>query len=251
MKISNEQKQINRRNIIQAAVDLTIKKGFKSATMREIARQAGVGDATIYNYFPTKEAILFAYYDEHFSHCIERLRGIKDFSTYALQEQLQVFFETSLELYLPDREFVSASFKTIFFSMSQQYRQLKTIRDRFIMISKDMLEAAVEAQEIPDQVFQDVLLQLFWDYYIGIVLYWLADDSEMFTDTSVLVDKSLDLTCSLLKAGVANKLFDMATYLFKNHVVNRMQLIKDRVDTFHYVKREFMGAINERQHTAK
>jgi hypothetical protein len=114
-----------------------------------------------------------------------------------------------------------------------------------------MLEAAIEAHEIPDQVFQDILLQLFWDYYIGIVIYWLADDSEMFTDTSVLVDKSLDLTCSLLKAGIANKLFDMATYLFKNHVLTRMQFIKDRVDTLHYVKREFMGAHNERQHTSK
>jgi AcrR family transcriptional regulator len=251
MKISSEQKQINRRNIIQATVDISIKKGFKSATMREIARQAGLGDATIYNYFATKEAILFAYYDEHFNRCIERLQGIEKFNTYSLQEQLQVFFETSLELYLPDREFVEASFKTIFFTMSQQYKRLRDVRERFLLISKDMLKAAIEAKEIPDQIFQDVLLQLFWDYYIGIVIYWLADDSDMFTDTSLLIDKSLDIICALLKAGIANKLFDMGTYLFKNHVLNRMQFINDRVDTLHYVKREFMGAYNERQHTAK
>ena len=56
MKISKKQQKENRTKIIAATVDLVISKDLKSATMREIARKAGVGDATIYNYFSTKEA---------------------------------------------------------------------------------------------------------------------------------------------------------------------------------------------------
>ena len=54
MKISNKQKMINRKKIIGVAVDIMVDNGFKSATMRAIAKEAEFGDATIYNYFPTK-----------------------------------------------------------------------------------------------------------------------------------------------------------------------------------------------------
>jgi AcrR family transcriptional regulator len=53
-----------------------IEKGFKSATMREIARRSEIGDTTIYNYFPNKESILYAYYEDHFLSCAEKLKNI-------------------------------------------------------------------------------------------------------------------------------------------------------------------------------
>ena len=61
MKISEQEKQRTRLKILEAAADVIIEKGFKSASMREIARRAGVGDATIYNYFPSKESLLYGY----------------------------------------------------------------------------------------------------------------------------------------------------------------------------------------------
>jgi len=47
-------------NLIKAAEKVFAEKGFHQATISEIARQAGVSDATIYEYFPTKEELLFA-----------------------------------------------------------------------------------------------------------------------------------------------------------------------------------------------
>lgn len=45
--------------ILKAAERIFAQKGFYQATVSEIAREAGVSDATIYEYFPTKEEILF------------------------------------------------------------------------------------------------------------------------------------------------------------------------------------------------
>jgi AcrR family transcriptional regulator len=81
MKISQEQKIESRKAIISAAVDLISEKGFKTSTMRGIAKAAGVGEATIYNYFPTKEAILYGYYQDHMLGCIEALKQVADFHT--------------------------------------------------------------------------------------------------------------------------------------------------------------------------
>ena len=83
MKISQEQKAENRSAIIRAAVDSISEKGFKSATMRQIAKSAGVGDATIYNYFATKEAILFGYYEDHMQACIGALKQLEAFHTFS------------------------------------------------------------------------------------------------------------------------------------------------------------------------
>ena len=245
MKISKEQKEKNRVKIISAAVDIITAKGFKSATMREIARAAGMGDATIYNYFPTKEAIVYGYYEEKFDQVTAQLKQISDFNEYTFQEQLQAFFELKLDIFLPDREFIDKTFKTAFFTLSQHYSRTRPIKDRFIRIVEDIFQAAIEVDEIPDPVFREMTIQFFWEYYIGLVIYWLRDESDRFENTSVLIDKSLDLACTAIKTGIGNKIFDMGIFLFKNHILSRMDRMKDPVDTFHGIKKKFMDARND------
>ena len=241
MKISEEQKRKNRSDIIRAAVDAITEKGMKGATMREIARKAELGDATIYNYFPTKDAIVYAFYEEQLGACVERLRAIDDFNTYSLREQLQAFFETQLELLLPDREFVEATFKAVTFSLTHDYQQLKPIRTRFFRIVADMFEAAIEAGEIPDQAFLELGYQCFWDYYVGMVMYWLKDRSHQFQNTTVLIDKSLDLAVAFIRADLVNKALDMASFLFRHHILDHLEGFRDRADLVRTVKRAFTG----------
>jgi AcrR family transcriptional regulator len=240
MKISQDQKEANRQAILQAAVAQIAEKGFKAATMSRIAREAGVGEATIYNYFPTKEAILYAYYQDHMHQCIAELKTVADFHTFTIQEQLQTLFDTSLTLYLPHREFVDQSFRLVFLSPSRDFTLVKPIRAAFLAAVQDMLAAAVEAGEIPDQVFEDLLGHFFVDAYIGAVHYWLSDTSEGFANTHVLIDRGLDLACALLKVGIANKLFDIAVFLFKTHVVSRMDYFIDPLQSAGRIKRRFM-----------
>ena len=157
--------------------------------MRQIAKVAGIGDATIYNYFPTKEAILFAYYEDHMQGCIQALTKVADFNTFTLQEQLQTLFETGLEYYLADREFVAVTFHRVWLRGSRDWARVKPIRSAFLEAVNDMLAAAVDVGEIPEPVFQELIGQFFMDAYIGVVHYWLADESEGFANTSVLIDQ--------------------------------------------------------------
>lgn len=52
-----------RQLIIQAALTLFSQKGFRGTTTREIAREAGVSEATIFKHFATKEALYSAIID--------------------------------------------------------------------------------------------------------------------------------------------------------------------------------------------
>jgi AcrR family transcriptional regulator len=241
MKISEDQKRENRKKIVRSAVDAITSDGMKGATMRTIAQKAGLADATVYNYFPTKEAIVYAYYEDQLDGSVQRLRSIADFNEFTLQEQLQTFFETQLESFLSDREFVDVSFRAITFSMTHDYQYLKPIRKRFFHIISDIFEAAIEVGEIPDLMFLELTQHFFWDFYVGLIFYWLRDRSGQFQDTSILLDKSLDLAVALIKTGVVNKAFDIASFLFRHHIIDRLDRLKDHVEIAHKVKRQFMG----------
>ena len=49
-----------REQIVGAATLVFAEKGFRRATTREVAREAGVSEGTIYNYFEGKDALLMA-----------------------------------------------------------------------------------------------------------------------------------------------------------------------------------------------
>lgn len=215
-------------------------KGFKSATMKQIAGEAGIADATIYNYFPTKEAILYGYYLDHLNQCIDDLKNIPDFHTFTFQEQIQTFFDKSLELLLSDREFVRRTHKIVLLNSSRDWAQIKPIRNLFISVVQDMIQAAEEVNEIPELVFEDLVSQLFLDAYIGMIHYWVKDRSEQFTNTHTLTDQGLTLACALLKAGIPNKMFDLATFIFKTHILNRMDRFTAPLSRAGKLKKRFM-----------
>lgn len=245
MKISTEKKKENREQIIRAAVDLIMEKGYKAATMREIARRAGMGDATIYNYFPAKKNILFAYYEVCLERSVPELKNISGFNEFTFEEQIQAFFETLLSQFLPDREFVQESFKSIFFPLTPQFKQLRPVQEQFFEILDDIFKAAIEVDEIPEQIFQDMIYFFFWDFFIGMVFYWLKDDSNGFSDTSVLMDKCIALAGAALRAGIANRVFDIASFLFKNHILSRLDFFTTQTRGLTKIKREFMARMED------
>jgi AcrR family transcriptional regulator len=53
-----------RRLITEAAARVFAAKGYASATTKEIAQEADIGESTLYNYFDSKRDILFAIVDE-------------------------------------------------------------------------------------------------------------------------------------------------------------------------------------------
>jgi len=69
--------EARRAQILDAAGEVFAEKGFHSATIRDVARAAGVADGTIYNYFKNKNDLLIA--------MVNRLGEISQFAQYIEQ----------------------------------------------------------------------------------------------------------------------------------------------------------------------
>ena len=240
MKVSEKDKAKTRIKILEASVDIITEKGFKSASMREIARHAGVGDATIYNYFPSKEKLLYGYCEHVQQQVMESLKQIEDFHEYSLQEQLQQFAETQLQTWLPTREFLQEVFKLTYYSPVAGSAHLNKTRKLFTQMITDMLEAAIEAKEIPEQPYQELLPRLYWDYMTGVLAYWLKDDSEDFANTTQLLDKSMEIIANILHQGMIAKSLDLISFLFRTHVMTHFDGLVNTQKTAKSIKRKFM-----------
>ena len=243
MKVSKEEKEKTRRKLVNSAVHVISKKGFRDATMREIAERAKVADATIYKYFPTKETLLFAYFELRMDDLVEKLKGISDFHKYGFQEQLHVILETSLENFAQDRNFVQIAYEGVFLTNWLATAQgSKATKDRFFEIVDDLVTAAVEAGEFVEPPFKNFLYELLWEYTIGITYYWLKDESDNYTSTTQTIDKSLAVLDAALKGNILSKLVDLGQFLIREHLLSRIKAPEaERNFDIPKLKRKFMG----------
>ena len=251
MKISEQEKLKTRTKILEAAVAVITEKGFKPASMREIAKRAKVGDATIYNYFSSKEKLLYGYCEHIQQQVMTSLKNIEDFHEYSLQEQLQQLVEMELQTWQPARAFLQEVFKRTFYSPIDALSHLEGTYRLFTAMVIDMLDAAIEAGEIPDQPYQELLPRLFWDYQSGILAYWLKDDSDDFAHTTQLVDQSMEIVANILHNGLIGKSLDLLSFLFRTHVMNHIQTWKSCHGDLATSKRRFMCGEDEKSEARK
>ncbi|MFT5835807.1 MAG: AcrR family transcriptional regulator [Sulfurimonas sp.] len=225
MKISkNEQVKIKAK-ILKIAVKLIGEYGYKKTSMSKIAKEAKIGEATIYNYFSTKEHILYAYHLDIQLKTKQMLIENDEFNEFSLKDQLQYLLETNLDLLKKDRSFMLEIYEEIFYK-SFNHPSLEKGNDELKLIASELIDIAVEADEIEPMPFSNTILNLFVNYYFGILYYWINDDSEDFENTTILIDKSLSVVYVLLQSGLISKLEDMVSFLIKTHFLNKIKPTK-------------------------
>ena len=134
-----------------------------------------------------------------------------------LQEHLQTLHENLLETLHGDRYFVNKTFNAVFAPFRFFASPVEDARALLLNMIAGCFQGAVAAGDIPAPVFERWLHGLMADYTVAVVNYWLRDRSEHFTDTSILLDKSLALIYACLAAGMTNKAVDLGGFLFKKH----------------------------------
>ncbi len=87
--------EVRRREIVKAAVDLFIRKGFHKTTVREIAQKFGMSIGTLYEYIRTKEDILYLVCDYIHSNVRDKVRPyltITGDSVDTLKKSIRAYF---------------------------------------------------------------------------------------------------------------------------------------------------------------
>src|SRR5918995_4272700 len=92
--LRERKKQRTRQQIADTARRLFAERGFEQVTVAEIAREAEVAQATVFNYFPTKEDLFYSRLEAFEAEMLDAIRSRKPgetvvaaFGRFVLQER--------------------------------------------------------------------------------------------------------------------------------------------------------------------
>jgi len=169
---SREQK---RKRILRAAIVVFAEKGFFSARMADIAKQANVADGTLYLYFEGKEHLLISVFDDIMKRFVDRIRSDVETVDSPL-ERLRVLVRIHLETLGQDLPL--AHVLQIETRHSRRFMNLFT-RGRlgeYLDLIRSIIEEGQADGSIRDDIPPGLAINLVFGAVDELVTSWLLED---------------------------------------------------------------------------
>jgi AcrR family transcriptional regulator len=189
-----------RDRILDAALRLFRERGFEQTTMRDVAKEAGVATGAAYYYYRSKEDLVMAFYlrtDEEARAIFEKaIASSKD-----LKKRIRAMIEGKFVQFAEHRGLLAALLKAGVdprAPLSPFGAETKEVRDDNIAWYARAL--AGSDVSVPKDLAADVP-RLLWLYHLGLIYFWIIDESPKQRRTQRLLDATLDLVVQLLKVS--------------------------------------------------
>ncbi len=185
--------------ILETALELFRERGYEQTTMRDIAEKAGVALGNTYYYFRSKEHLIQAFYynthEEHLAACIPILEKER-----TLKARLLGVIKAKQAVIEPYHQFAGVLFRTAADPKSPlnpfSEESLET-RRQSTEIFAQVVEGARLRIAIPKDLYAE-LPDLLWVYSMGIVLFWIHDNSPNRIRTHRLIEHTVDIVAKLI-----------------------------------------------------
>lgn len=158
-------------------------RGYEATTLRDIAKEAGVSVGLLYRYFPSKQAVVVALYDElsaDYARHADRLPEGK------WRDRFAFAVKTSLDVLSPHRVALRALTPVLvgdpdggIFSESTAFSRLR--------VQQVFERAVIESSDAPNQLLAEALGRVLYLVHLAILLWWLLDRSSKQRATHALV----------------------------------------------------------------
>jgi AcrR family transcriptional regulator len=138
--------------ILEATAALLTEHGLRSVTMAQIAERAGIGRATLYNYFSDVEAILAAWHERQIASHLEYLAAVRDRAGDA-RERLEAVLEAFALISHESHGHHDSELAAFLHRDGRVPRAEHQVRDMI----RDLLTEGAESGELRDDVAPDEL----------------------------------------------------------------------------------------------
>jgi TetR/AcrR family fatty acid metabolism transcriptional regulator len=147
--------------ILEAALGLFGRKGFEATTVSAICEAAGVSEATLYEYFESKEQVLFSIAELYTRREFERLEGIRHYIRDP-REKLRVVIQAYLEFYERNPMYTSVALLTLKasrnFTGSEAYQVVRKASHPIVEAFEEGVEAGIFRSDIDGYLVRNMVL---------------------------------------------------------------------------------------------
>ena len=158
-------------------------RGYGATTLRAIANEAGVSVGLLYRYFPSKQAVIIALYDDlsqaFASHMAEMEPG-------PWRERFLFAVETSLRVLQPHRITLRALIPVLVGDPDDGVFAPGTAFSR-LRVQQVFEDAVAGATDAPKSPLAGALGRLLYLVHLGVLLWWLLDKTPRQRATHALV----------------------------------------------------------------
>jgi len=183
--------------ILDTALEMFRERGYEQTTMRAIAKKAGVSLGNAYYYFSSKEYLIQAFYQRlHEDQLAVSLPALEHEET--LKARLLTVMRLKIETMRPYHQFAGVLFKTAAHPRSPLNPfsdESDPVREASIQLFAKVIEGT--KTRIPKDLAAE-LPYLLWVYHMGIVLFWIHDQSPKHRRTYRLINRTVDLVDRLI-----------------------------------------------------
>jgi len=194
MRVSAETKAATRERILTVAKRLLAQKGYEATTTRDIAETAQIASGTLFNYFPTKEAIVASLASDAVAEALTSSNGHSS-DAVTLEEDLFAVVAGGLRKLKPLRKHLPALLET---SLSPLAITAQNETESFRVGHLEAVTAL--AAKHGHGELSPLALQLYWTLYTGMLVFWANDRSPKQEDTLALIDDSINMFVGWLRS---------------------------------------------------
>lgn len=196
MRITSEKKLETRQRIVEVARNLFQEKGFEKTTTRDIVAEAQIAAGTLFNYFPTKEALAMTILAESLDQAEAKFRG-RLRGDEGLEEVLFAYVAAGLRCLAPHRNYVGEVLETAMspFGSNAVCEVGERVRlDHLEVVRRLIVSRSPEASAGPSFI----AMHLYWTLHLGVLAFWAKDDSPNYEDTLSVLDHSMRIFATSL-----------------------------------------------------
>jgi AcrR family transcriptional regulator len=172
-----------RDRLYATAIHLIAARGYDATTLRDIAKEADVSVGLLYRYFPSKQAVVIALYDELSS---EYARRAGEMPHGRWRDRFIFALNTSLHVLKPHKVALRALTPVLVGDPEEGIFSASTVFSR-LRVQHVFEEAVVGSSDAPKQPLSEALGRLLYLVHLAVLLWWLLDKSSNQRATAALV----------------------------------------------------------------
>jgi AcrR family transcriptional regulator len=196
--MKNAKAETTASKILDAALGLFGEQGFDSATVRGIAQRAGVATGAAYYYYASKDAIVMDFYQRSYDEMQDKIRlelgGVK-----SLEDGLTKLIRVKLTHFGPSRNVLRALLRNGAdpkHPLSPFSAETKQIRDLDVAWFQQVIRQS--GTRVPRDL-SPRLPGILWFFQMGVILFWVTDDSPRQSRTERLLPLACKVIASLVR----------------------------------------------------
>ncbi len=200
--------------ILEGALKVFGEKGFEATTITAICKSAKIADATLYEYFDSKEDVLFSIAEHYTRQHLDHMKQIAHF-IHSTREKMRLVIQSYLEFYEDNPLYSSVALLNLKgsrrFLQSPAYQVVREASSSIIDVVKEGVEKGIFREDADPYLVRNLVLGFIEHLTIQWLLLKRPEKISQFRDTIFeMVMRSIDKCgssavghpCTNVKGGI-------------------------------------------------